>query len=82
MLEDKSKGDVSYAIWEFGKNKQGRWGYHGKVVTSRIDSHDFLKLACVRCEYLNVCVRCGYAICRYGHLLRYKPCRNFRVALE
>ena len=83
MLEDKSEGDVSYAIWEFGKDKRGEWGYHGKVVTSRTDSDGFLMLACVRCKYLDVCVRCKYAVCRFGHVLRYKPCRNFRVrALE
>jgi hypothetical protein len=80
MTEGERGRKVSYVTWVFCKDKQGKLGYHQKLVTSRNDSDDFLRLVCLRCKYLRACDHCGgWVECVFGHALRYKPCRNFRA---
>jgi len=69
---------VTYKIWEFGKDKRGRWGFHQKFVLNRGDSEAVRNLVCLKCKHLRWCPRCCLLQCVFsGRALRYEPCRSF-----
>ena len=77
-MEGNESQVVTYVVWEFCKDKRGRWGFHQKLVSNRRDSEAFCRLVCLNCKYLRACPKGHYIQCAFfGRALRYKPCHNF-----